>query len=60
MSKHLTYKGFLLFLEDNSGQDGSQYFVTIYKGANQVDYSAFHKNPDAAFEEAKNIIDSMV
>jgi hypothetical protein len=60
MGKRILYKGYNLFLEDNSGQDGSQYFVTIYKGSSQVDYTAFHKNPDNCFDEAKIMVDGMV
>ncbi len=60
MSKLITYKDYNLFLEDNGGQDGNQYFVTIYKGASQVDYTAFHKNPENAFDEAKILVDALV
>jgi hypothetical protein len=60
MSKRIRYKDFDLYLEDNGGQDGSQYFVTIYQGSTQMDYTATHKNPDTAFDEARILVDGMV
>ena len=58
MSKSQRYKGFTLFLENSGDEDeDNQYFVTIFNGAAQLDYTSFCKEPESAYREAKKIID---